>query len=378
MSNLENNTAILELILEAANALPDAVQIQDSKTVTPTTSEQTVAPDDSYDALAEVVVEAIPTTTQATPAISVSASGLITASSTQTEGYVAAGTKSATEQLTTQAATTITPSTESQTAVAKGTYTTGDITVDAMPTAEQATPSITVDSTGLITASATQTAGYVAAGTKSATQQLTTQAAKTITPSAVQQTAVASGRYTTGAVTVAKIPDTYVQPRATIAATTYTPTTADQTIAARTYCSGAQTILGDTNLVAENIKSGVSIFGVSGSYEGSGSCGVTNETCEVTISSNYTTHYPTNIAYTSVDSNGKVIGVNQAVSTSSVTITCVKGSTLAVKFKTFDSLNYYTNASLLFYSSPTLVFKLDDDATMANITNTFGSSSGGV
>lgn len=48
-------------------------------------------------------------------------------------------------------------------------------------------------------------------------------------------------------------------------AKTYTPTTSDQTIAAGTYLTGAQTISGDANLVAGNIKSGVSIFGVSGS-----------------------------------------------------------------------------------------------------------------
>lgn len=95
-------------------------------------------------------------------------------------------------------------------------------------TANQATPTISVSSGGLITASATQGEGYVAAGTKSGTKQLTTQAAKTITPGTTQQTAVASGRYTTGAVTVK----------------------------------------GDANLKAENIKSGASIFGVAGSFEG--------------------------------------------------------------------------------------------------------------
>lgn len=49
------------------------------------------------------------------------------------------------------------------------------------------------------------------------------------------------------------------------AAATYTPTTSDQTIAAGQYLGGAQTVKGDVNLTASNIKSGVTIFGVSGS-----------------------------------------------------------------------------------------------------------------
>lgn len=48
-------------------------------------------------------------------------------------------------------------------------------------------------------------------------------------------------------------------------AQTYTPTTSDQTITAGQYLSGAQTIAGDPDLVAGNIRSGVSIFGVAGS-----------------------------------------------------------------------------------------------------------------
>lgn len=53
-------------------------------------------------------------------------------------------------------------------------------------------------------------------------------------------------------------------------AATITPTTSNQTIAAGQYLSGAQTIKGDSNLVAGNIKSGVSLFGVTGTYTGSG------------------------------------------------------------------------------------------------------------
>ena len=53
------------------------------------------------------------------------------------------------------------------------------------------------------------------------------------------------------------------------AAQTITPGTADQTLAAGQYLSGAQTIKGDANLIPGNIRSGVSIFGVTGSHEGS-------------------------------------------------------------------------------------------------------------
>ncbi len=172
--SLNSNTTGLEEILASVNALPEAGAGEPTlqeKTVTPSTLAQSVTPDTGYDGLSKV-------------------------------------------------------------------------TVNAMPTATQATPSIVVDTNGKITASATQSAGYVSAGTKSATKQLTTQAAKTITPTTSSQTAVASGRYTTGAVTVA----------------------------------------GDANLVAGNIKSGVSIFGVAGNYEGSGGGGSV-ETCMVEISS---------------------------------------------------------------------------------------------
>lgn len=103
----------------------------------------------------------------------------------------------------------------------------GNALTGTMPEVEQATPAITVSSTGLITASAAQGAGYVAAGEKSATKQLTTKAAATITPG-----------------------------------------TANQTIAAGTYLTGTQTIKGDANLLAENIKSGIDIFGIGGTYGG--------------------------------------------------------------------------------------------------------------
>lgn len=50
------------------------------------------------------------------------------------------------------------------------------------------------------------------------------------------------------------------------AAAAYTPGTSDQEIAAGQYLAGKQTIKGDANLVAGNIKSGVSLFGITGTY----------------------------------------------------------------------------------------------------------------
>ena len=87
---------------------------------------------------------------------------------------------------------------------------------------------------------------------------------------AISKTLAANGTYT--------IPAGYhngsgkvTQSLTTKAATTYTPGTSNQTIASGTYLTGAQTIKGDSNLVAANIASGVSIFGVKGTYTGSSS-----------------------------------------------------------------------------------------------------------
>lgn len=55
------------------------------------------------------------------------------------------------------------------------------------------------------------------------------------------------------------------------AAKTYTPGTADQIIAAGKYLTGAQTIKGDANHLPENIKKNVSLFGITGTFEGGSS-----------------------------------------------------------------------------------------------------------
>lgn len=57
------------------------------------------------------------------------------------------------------------------------------------------------------------------------------------------------------------------------AAQAYTPSTSDQYIYSGQWLSGTQTIKGDANLVASNIKAGVNIFGITGQYKGGGSIG---------------------------------------------------------------------------------------------------------
>lgn len=51
-------------------------------------------------------------------------------------------------------------------------------------------------------------------------------------------------------------------------AATITPGSIDQVIASGRYLSGDQTILGDVNLAPENIRSGIYIFGILGTYAG--------------------------------------------------------------------------------------------------------------
>ena len=77
----------------------------------------------------------------------------------------------------------------------------------------------------------------------------------------------------------------------TKAAATYTPTTSNQTISSGQYLSGAQTIKGDANLIPANIKSGVSIFGVTGNYKGISGEDKINDMLSAYGSRNYV--YPT-------------------------------------------------------------------------------------
>lgn len=191
-----------------------------AETVTPTKSQQIVSGE--YDEfLTSVTVEPIPDKYQDVSGVTATASDVLSgkkfvnASGTTVTGSIATKTSS---NLTASGATVTVPAgyyaSQATKSVASGSAKTPATTITKNPT-------ISVSSSGEITATVSEfqdvvptvSPGYVSKGiagtitvSGSATKQLTTQAAKTITPTTSEQTAVTSGVYTTGAVKVAAIP----------------------------------------------------------------------------------------------------------------------------------------------------------------------------
>ena len=204
-----------------------------SKTVSPSESTQTVKADNGYDGLSQVTVNAVSKT------------------------YVGSG-------VTKKSAATYTPGTSDQ-SIASGQYLNGTQTIkgDSNLTAANIKSGVKIFNV---------TGSYAGSSSGGNTPSLQT---KTVSPSESTQTVSPDSGYDgLSKVTVNAISSIYIGSGVTKkAAATYTPKTTDQSIASGQYLSGTQTIKGDANLVAGNIKSGVSIFGVTGTYTGSGSSG---------------------------------------------------------------------------------------------------------
>ena len=166
-----------------------------------------------------------------------------------TAGYISSGTAgNASVSLTANVTVNPTPTVSGKTVTTPAGYYTASKTTDVATgsattpaTTITANPTISVNSSGLITA------------TNSKTQS--------VTPT------VSAGYVSTGTAGTVTVSGSATSQLTTKGATTYTPTTTNQTIASGTYLTGAQTISGDSNLVAENIKKDVTIFGITGTAE---------------------------------------------------------------------------------------------------------------
>lgn len=161
---------------------------------------------------------------------------------------------------------------------------------------------------------------------------------KSVTPSTSQQIVTPdSGVYGLSKVTVAAAPSTTPK----LQAKSVTPSASSQTVTPDSSYDGLSkvTVSGDSNLVASNIKKGVSIFGVSGTNVGSLS------TVNVTLETRGVIPDDCLAWYQSLSSDGKTMTVNEVAfsgsETNSAKISMVTGSILVIGYQNFNNQPIY-------------------------------------
>lgn len=230
------------------------------KSINPTESVQTITADSGYTGLGEVTIGAISSTYVGSgitrrDSDDLSASG---ATITAPAGYYsAAASKSVTTMtLPTSAASSATSGYTSKATISRST---SAQYINIPPGYNSAGGYYVINAVANGTASAPSTISGTSATVSTGTNTLTLTKTVSVTP-VVSAGYVSSGTATNSSVSLTASVTTK-------AAATIIPGTSNQTIAAGTYLTGAQTISGDANLVGSNILSGASIFGVNGTVD---------------------------------------------------------------------------------------------------------------
>lgn len=241
-SKLSSNTVSLQAILETVNNLPEAGEggtpsLQD-KTVTPTTNIQIVTADSAYDGLDTVTVEAIPSDYIVTTDATAEAGEIMEGETAYVNGSKVTGTFTIDDELTTQDDLIAQIATALEGKAAGG----GIDTSDATATSDE-----------IFEGETAYAGGQKITGTFTINAELTAQ------EDLIAQIQSA----------VDNLPDAgSAEP--VLQTKTITPAASSQTVVADSGYDGLSEVIveGDLNLVAENIKSGISIFGVSGTHVG--------------------------------------------------------------------------------------------------------------
>ena len=238
--------------------IPSEIFETQTKNVSPTESAQIVTPDNGYDGLSSVTIEAIPT------------------------NYVGSS-------IAREGAKSITPNDNSQVAISAETYVTGNVIVEAVSTE---TKNITENGTY------TPTAGnYFSSVSVNIPEEVFETQSKTISPTESQQTVSPDANYDgLSSVVVNAIPSNYIGSGVTRQANkTITPTKSAQTaIQAGSYAEGAVTveaipseyiITSDATATDADIAYGKTAYvngsKITGTHECSGGSSVNVETCTV-------------------------------------------------------------------------------------------------